>query len=399
MRIHVLLLIIVGVVTSSNAGAATEIQLRHSLAYICARVSKIADEETKRECARYSKHAPAGIASKEMAAEVESLHPFVNRQIAAASPPSSIPPSPANDVKRLFVRADPIDNFWYSVSPPGDISGAKGASVSYTNNQLNHTQTATINGEISYLLIPPDPKDLDKWGEEAFAVWIAANGTWNNPLKKPENTALQFGFDEQLRTRTHDPLSESPVRYWDNYFDVSPYFQTDFRQIERAAGATFAWEPVIPELLLGASKANDYLLAFWIFRPEADLREVWNPGDTSQRKGTYEWLGYTVRGNLQFFPLPTGSTWFDAWIVNRFVVIGTAQNFWDANSSKTAFYYTALLQYNLGTCTFPKNPDPGVYSDCKIAGGASISFEFDHGTNKDTLVSANQYLVKLSYKY
>jgi hypothetical protein len=42
-------------------------------------------------------------------------------------------------------------------------------------------------------------------------------------------------------------------------------------------------------------------------------------------------------------------------------------------------YYTAALQYQLSSNT-------------------SVSFEYDTGTNKDTLVNTNQYLVKLNYK-
>jgi hypothetical protein len=42
-------------------------------------------------------------------------------------------------------------------------------------------------------------------------------------------------------------------------------------------------------------------------------------------------------------------------------------------------YYTAQLQYNFGLCAFPTDPEQGVYSDCKIAGGSSIVFEYMTG--------------------
>lgn len=102
---------------------------------------------------------------------------------------------------------------------------------------------------------------------------------------------------------------------------------------------------------------------------------------------------------MQFLPLPTGNRWVDEWLVNRFVLIGTAQYFWDAHSSAEARYYTVQLQYNLGACKFPKTSEPGVFSDCAITGNSAISFEYDWGTDKDTYVFTNQYLLKLSYKY
>jgi hypothetical protein len=51
-------------------------------------------------------------------------------------------------------------------------------------------------------------------------------------------------------------------------------------------------------------------------------------------------------------------------------------------SSKRISKYTAALAYNI-----TENGD------------ASISLEYDHGTDKDTLAWLNQYVVKLNYKY
>jgi hypothetical protein len=400
-RFIVFLVCVSSPVTSVQA-APDDSRSRDVLVSLCRRIARTADDEIKRDCKPY---LDAGKASALQRVEppqggrVQS--PFVK------APTFTATPKPTQDAssdtipgtKRVFIRSDPIDNFWYSVAPPGDIAGAKGASVSYTNDHIAQTQTATVNGELSYLLIPPRASDLDTWGDFALATWVAGDGTWHEPLKKPENTALKAGFDGQLRLREHDPLSSSPNRYWDNYFSVSPYLQTDFRQKERAGGVNVAWEPVIPEFNLGAAKANPYYLAFWIFRPEADFRQVTDPGFTNQVKGSYAWLGYTARGNFQLLPLPTGNRWMDQWLVNRFALIGTAQYFWDAHSSTAVRYYTAQLQYNFGLCAFPTDPEPGVNSDCKIAGGSSIVFEYDWGIDKDTLVNINQYLVKFAIKY
>jgi hypothetical protein len=373
--------------TLGVATAAPEDRTRALLLSVCKRVEKIADSETKRIC-REEFQSPAN--PKALLASGPGKSPG---KTAVKDPPS------ADDTpQRIFVRANPIDNFWYGLLP-GGVGGLQGASVSYTNDHVAKTQKAVVNGEISYLWVPPNYSDLDVWGDYALASWFAANGNWSEPLKKPENSAFKIGLDGQVRFRSADLLTTDVNRKWNFFFSVSPYLQTDFRQVERAGGITVAFEPVIPELLLGAGKANEYFLAFWILRPEADFRQVANPGFTSQRKGNYEWLGYTTRGNLQFLPLPTGNRWVDEWLVNRFVLIATAQYFWDAHSSSEARYYTAQLQYNLGPCNFPKTSEPGVYSDCAITGNSAISFEYDWGTDKDTLVFTNQYLLKLSYKY
>jgi hypothetical protein len=316
-----------------------------------------------------------------------------------------------NFSQRVFLRADPMDNFWYT-TVPGGLNSTKGASINYTNDRDAQTQKAMVAGQISYLLVPPNNTDLNTWGDFALATWFLADGTWNEPLKKPENSTFKAGFDGQVRFITADPVSQNPYQKWDLYFGVSPYLQTDFRQVERAGGVKLAAEARIPELYLDYGKANypiNYILAFWNFRPEADFREVANPGFTSQVKGTYSWFGYSARGTVDFLPLPTGNLWVDQWLVNRFVLIGTAQYYWDANSPsgnptnasppREVRYYTAQLQYNLGSCSFPKTVEIGVYPDCVIAGDSSISFEYDVGTNKDTLVHAKQYLVKLSFKH
>lgn len=56
--------------------------------------------------------------------------------------------------KRLFVRADPLDNFYYDLDPnlKADTAAAKGATASYSNDRLAVTQSATVNGRLSYVL-------------------------------------------------------------------------------------------------------------------------------------------------------------------------------------------------------------------------------------------------------
>jgi hypothetical protein len=60
----------------------------------------------------------------------------------------------------------------------------------------------------------------------------------------------------------------------------------------------------------------------------------------------------------------------------------TAQAYTDANSKRSVYRITPELAYKL--------------SD---DGSTTVSIQYDRGTDKDTLVSVNQYLAKLNYKY
>jgi hypothetical protein len=277
--------------------------------------------------------------------------------------------------QRLFVRADPLDNFFYAVN--AGAGNAKGASVSYTDNRLNSTQTATIDGIVSYVLTDAaclnDPIPLGPYvSGYAVAPWISANGTWNNPKKVGEHSAAKVGLDVQIEGAYTPPFDRQ-------YLSVSPYGQTDFRDEARAGGVDFAWEPVQHLLFLGQGRPiNDFIGGFWQLRAEADLQNVENPGITNLIKGNHEWLGGTVRANVFLFPIASEHQW-PSWLLNRISLITTAQYFKDAQTDKPIQYYSAALQY-------------------KLSSDVSLSAEYDNGTMKETLVKAKQYLVKLNFK-
>jgi len=290
--------------------------------------------------------------------------------------------------QRWFIRADNADNFNYALFPTA--TGAKGASISYTSNRVAATQSASVNGLVSYLLIPPKSADLDNWGAFALAAWTSANGNWSAPFKKPENNSLKAGLDAQI---------DWSIGQNDLYTSVAPYFLTDFRDQERAGGVRIAVSPVVPAVCLGGCEVtNNYLANYWVFRPEVDIRQVTDPGQTNFVKGGYQWVGYTLRDYLYLFP-KSSDVQSDPWLVNRLSLIGTIQDFHDLNSSAEARMYSASLQYVLGECANPTaTPAPGIYPYCKL-GSSSISLEYAWGTDKDTLVAARQYLVKLNYSY
>jgi hypothetical protein len=316
--------------------------------------------------------------------------------------PAEAKPPPCS--KQLFIRADPIDNYHYFLDCPANAAAdAKGASISYTNNQLAHTQTATVNGRVSYLLVggivdlsptlpAPPPFFVSAYG---FAPFISANGTWDQPIKKTTNNALRGGGDFAFAVSSVN----FPINL--QYFYISPFHQTDFRGTARIDGGNFAWEPIVPELSLGASAyrfPHPYFGFFWQFRAEAEVIEVSNPGLTKLIKGDHEWLGETTRATLLLFPITLQHDWPD-WLAGRFSVIGTTQNYYDVHTAAKANYHSLALQYKLGACKKPENPKPDDPDICAIQGSSALSFEYTWGMDKETLVKVNQYMVKLSYAY
>jgi hypothetical protein len=123
---------------------------------------------------------------------------------------------------------------------------------------------------------------------------------------------------------------------------------------------------------------------------------VSNPGLTQLIKGDHTWAGVTARPNLALFPLNSTVAWPD-WLGGRISLIATADLYRDLPNSTVARYYTAAIQYKLGQCK--KDPKGSTDLPCAIQGSSSISFEYDWGTNRDTLVKVEQYLAKLGFAY
>jgi hypothetical protein len=307
-------------------------------------------------------------------------------------------PSPCGTEKRLFVRADPIDNRYYAVEATS-AGNAKGASISYTDERDNGTQTADVNGIVSYVAFGGCSGGVQELTNWAIAPWVSSSGTWSEPVKKTENEALKVGVDFQFGII-------QPSSFIDRQFlIVSPFDQTDFRGTAHASGVDIAYEPQADDIYLNQSNGpllGGYLDGYWQILPEVEIRQVTSAGLTNLKLGDYEWFGGTARGNLFLFTnAPPGSWAADPAIANRISLIGTAQYFWDSRHSQEARNYSAEVQYKLSGCSQGQS-DP----NCQTGGGnsasassSSISFEYDYGTDKDTLVFTQKYLAKLNYKY
>jgi len=328
--------------------------------------------------------------------------------------------------KALFVRSDSLDNFNYKVSSlDGNSPNAitKGASVTYTDTFGPHTQSAVINGRVSYLLIGgqcgllSDGKNFvtNFYG---FAPFISSNGTWNDPTtaqvtgttsagksitittKKVSTSALRFGADFEIGLGVP---SDNIFQFRQNYLYATPFYQTDYLGQASVVGANLAWEPYAQKLTLNEGFSNPYFSYLTQFRAEVEIIHVGQVGMTQLTQGQHVWIGETARPNLLLFPQYRADTsnpqdtWFNKYIAGRISLIGTQQFYWDTVTGKSAANYSALVQYKLGDCTVDPTKPLGVL--CAISGSSAISLEYDWGRNKDTNVKSNQILVKLGYSY
>jgi hypothetical protein len=315
------------------------------------------------------------------------------------TPPSAPPPPTATSScgisPYLFVRRDRLDTFQLREDAV-PLSSAKGASISWTDDQHGGTKTLTVNGRVQYLMFgydgltpcnngavgnpyaPFDPYQAH-YGY-SFAPFIDAQGTTNSPMKKTETHNLQAGVDMQLS------VLGGPI-FDHQYLILTPYYQTDFAGVADVQGVRGSWEPVAPDIHLGGyfGVPDPYVGWFWQARGEIDEKHVSTVGFTGLARGNYLWFGGTAQLHLQFFP---GRKDIDPfWVspapdlVDRFYSNVTFSSYWDSNSGRTASWLEGEVGFNLTT-----------------DGKSSISVKYDRGTDKDTLTYSKKYLLTLNYK-
>ena len=180
--------ILVGVVLSTGTFASAEADpsARDKLIAICKDEQAKMDPQTKTGCKIIlSTERNARAIKTQLRPDISGTQALDTKSKERASATVDQATSPTGGPKRLFVRADAIDNFWYSVAP-GGLNAVQGASVGYTDDRVAGTQSAPVKGRVSYLLVAPGPKDIDTGSEYALAAWISADGTWKQPFKVRE---------------------------------------------------------------------------------------------------------------------------------------------------------------------------------------------------------------------
>jgi len=231
-------------------------------------------------------------------------------------------------------------------------------------------------------------------GNKTVTVTTTSKGTIATTTKKTSTSDLRFGSDFQL-------ASFSDIAYGNclNFYYASPFYQTDFRGAAQIEGIDLFLEPVNPQLYLGVAAPNEQFSFLWQFKAETELTQVSNPGYTAfTSNGGHALVGEQVRANLALFPFNSGKDDpFNNWIAGHISFIGTQQYYFDFATKQSAPYYSAQLQYKFGACKVAKGALPGT--PCAVGGSSSLSFEYDWGINKDTLVKADQFKVTLNYAY
>jgi hypothetical protein len=371
------------------------------------------------QCQQIWKQAAKSLPPKggNSAANAQIAPPTMIETVAARGAPPLPAPPPTEDPcdKRLFVRADQMDNRFYLVSP-GAADTAQGASVSYTDNRFAGTQTAAINGIVSYVIFggnsqcgyyssnPITTQVGSTFWTPAIAPWVSSSGTWNEPVTKTGNEALKAGVDFQLEIFAPTFFNSQ------HYLVVSPFDQTDFRGTAHASGVNLAYEPMFPWIWMGLSNGQlikGFLDGYWEARPEVEFRNVTSAGVTNLKVGDYDWYGGTLQGKLFLFTNAYDGSWvWPSLLANRISLIGTAQYYTNTiNSTKSPTEirkYSAEIQYKLSGCT-TGDQAAGCQGSDQAQGNnqpsSSISLEYDWGTDRDTLVFIKQYLAKLNFKY
>jgi hypothetical protein len=291
-------------------------------------------------------------------------------------------PEPKNDnckSPRLFIRADSIDNLLYNDAVP--VSEAVGASFTYKRDFVTDEKGLAVAGRLSYVvardLCPDTPPGIAPFVSGwAVAPWVSGYGTYTWPQSPGEKSKLSTGVDMQFEI-SRGPFAGFPAR---QVFTIAPFHQTDFRGLADISGAKLFWDLYDLRYHLGGYVGGSPYLGWYLqLRGEADIRSVNETGLTGLAETRYAWVGGTARLHVHLLPFAPD---IPDIIRNRFAIVASASYFQDLTSGVDVNKYSALLKYKL---------DPAGYS--------SIGFEYARGTDKDTLVFANEYWVKLLVTY
>lgn len=305
--------------------------------------------------------------------------PLVARTYAGGPPRPSVP---LPTTQYLFIRSDPLDGLVLPLPQPFLMDG-KGASATFSSNQLTNQQSLAIN---SYVAVRGDRIDS---GNTSFgyATFVYANGSLANPQKPTsERNALQAGLDFQL-AQSSDDLQFTILA------GVRPYYQTDFRGYAQIAGLSAVAEPYVSESLhLGGRPSRviegpQYVAWYWRLLPEFNYFHVDDPGRTSFRRDTdYTFLGGTVQLRTLLFDGIGPS-----WLSSRFYANGSVTQFWDlSNSSRGLHDAQAEFGYIIAK---------GFPIETGIPLTATISAVYNNGVNRLTFVKRDEYKIQLNLQY
>lgn len=286
-------------------------------------------------------------------------------------------------MQNLYIRSDPLDAFAYPF-PLAKLDG-KGASLSYTANEIAKTQTFTTSAFLSYVLMRTD---LAPDTSFAIAPFLHANGNAANPQNpRTERNAIQFGIDSQLKL-------PGAGLFDFQLLGLRPYYQTDFRGDGRIYGVSALYEPynVNEKFNLGGRIQNNKpaLLAwYWRLMPEFNAIYVEEAGRTNfATDKTYAFAGGTVQFRSVFLENMES---VPPLIRDRFYFNASYSQFWNVADNGRPIHDAQLeVGYVLGKVA---NAPPGASLI------TSLSLVYNNGINRLTYDKREQYKVQLNVQY
>lgn len=308
-----------------------------------------------------------------------------NESINVAASVSTLPIAPSVERKppqKLFIRSDPLDGLALPFDYPYLIDG-KGASISFSGNQITNTQTLNAN---AFLALRGDPiKDGNLL--LGYGVFTYVNGTLNNPPRlATERNAFQAGIDLQAAYSGGDYSSLLVA-------GLRPYFQTDFRGYAQIGGFSLTFEPYrMNELNLGGRATTlvtgpQYVSWYWRILPELNYFHVSDQGQTAFRPNRdYALLGGTVQLRTLLFD-GIGP----AWLNGRFYFNGSLTQFWNVAARGKEFHDSQI--------EFGYIISKGQPIDPSIPLVTSISAVYNNGINRLTFAKRDEYKVQLNIQY
>ena len=303
----------------------------------------------------------------------------------------------------FFLRKEAIDAAYY-LYPLGAPLDTKGASVTYTRDELAKSTSLGVQGFASYVLWRPDlpnppiegdsslPKVRSSLGLSGYAAapFVYANGTLGEPFKASERSALQAGIDNQFELSGGGLFPLQTLRF-------TPYGQTDFRGKAGIGGFSGTYEPYLPEAHWGVNPdfGPQWIGLYFRTVAEANVFRVANAGLTNYASNTtYSFLGGTAELNATLFQnMPE----FGA-LCGRIHLNAQYHYYWNAASNTDIKNFHAQASLDLGGkpspfCVLPGMP---VVTDPEKI---SVALTYDDGTDKTTLLKSKKYQVQLTLQY
>ena len=273
--------------------------------------------------------------------------------------------------QELFIRASFSDISVLTcpeLRPP-----SKGATVSFTSDNVADTNSLNIDGVIAHVLVPPNSlrggngnPDGPVLSDYALFMFAEAEGTVN--FGTPNQGYSRFGLDSEA-TIFGGGLFEL-VR-----IDSALYYQSDLNFDAEGFGGSISVEPFNTDWNLNASARlqDDTSIFNWVAIGTLDATHIDAPGNTNLTADTnYTWVGGRVGAEYYVEPegLPNGLTFH-----------GYADFFWDLTNHQEARYFDTGITLNL-------NKDKT----------SALSFSYVNGEKSQDLSFDDQFKLNLSFK-